>query len=392
MRFLVYFAVLLLALAGSARIGLFSLNRLVFGQQHDSDRMKWLLRLIPLALIGLMALWIPLYFRIENGEESRWGVAGGIWMAFSLLIGIYWIAERAWKHRHPRIVAGVHTHEPQIIKLRKAHIPYQFLRRLGAHNDIYDLEITSHDVFVHDLPPAFEGYRVAFMTDTHVASFMRRGFYREAVNQINARNVDLVLFGGDFVSWQRHIPLMSELLITGLESKDGMFAVLGNHDYWAGADEIIAALTAKGVRFVVNRSIPISRDGQFIRLVGIDEIYRGEPDLDAAYEHVDAGNVVLALSHHPDIITTMRGRRADLMLCGHTHGGQIRLPFFGAIVVPSKHEGRYAAGFFRQDRVLMYVSRGLGAIPPIRILCRPEVPIFTLRSALPQGEAVAVYE
>ena len=101
---------------------------------------------------------------------------------------------------------------------------------------------------------------------------------------------------------------------------------------------------------------------------------------------------MLALSHHPDIITKMRGRRADLMLCGHTHGGQIRLPFFGAIVVPSKREGRYAAGFFRQNRVLMYVSRGLGAIPPVRILCRPEVPVFTLRSALPEGEAVAVYE
>jgi hypothetical protein len=88
----------------------------------------------------------------------------------------------------------------------------------------------------------------------------------------------------------------------------------------------------------------------------------------------------------------MRGRRADLLVCGHTHGGQIRLPFFDAIVVPSKHEGRYAAGFFRQDQVLMYVSRGLGAIPPVRILCRPEVAVFTLRCALPAGETVAVYE
>jgi predicted MPP superfamily phosphohydrolase len=69
----------------------------------------------------------------------------------------------------------------------------------------------------------------------------------------------------------------------------------------------------------------------------------------------------------------------DLLVCGHTHGGQIRFPFFGAAVVPSKHEGRYASGFHRSGKVLMYVSRGIGAIPPLRILCKPEVATFTLR-------------
>jgi predicted MPP superfamily phosphohydrolase len=158
-----------------------------------------------------------------------------------------------------------------------------------------------------------------------------------------------------------------------------MYAVLGNHDYWANADGVIAAMTARGVRFVVNRSIAIRRGDDAIALAGIDEIYRGTPDINAAFERVDPTRPCIGLSHHPDIVDLLAERRIDLLVCGHTHGGQIRLPFFGALVVPSKHEGRYAAGFHRVGRVLMYVSRGIGSIPPLRILCKPEVATFVLR-------------
>jgi hypothetical protein len=137
-------------------------------------------------------------------------------------------------------------------------------------------------------------------------------------------------------------------------------------------------MESRGVQFVINRSLTI-RDS--LTILGIDEVYRGTPDVDAAFANVDPAKPILAVSHHPDIIGMLDGRRADLMLCGHTHGGQIRFPFFGAIVVPSKHEQRYASGFHRRGGVLLYVSRGIGAIPPLRILCKPEVATFTLRRA-----------
>jgi predicted MPP superfamily phosphohydrolase len=88
----------------------------------------------------------------------------------------------------------------------------------------------------------------------------------------------------------------------------------------------------------------------------------------------------LGVTHHPDMIADIKDRRIDLLVCGHTHGGQIRFPFFGSVVVPSRFEDRYAQGFHRVGRVLMYVSRGIGAIPPLRTLCRPEVATFTLRA------------
>jgi uncharacterized protein len=132
------------------------------------------------------------------------------------------------------------------------------------------------------------------------------------------------------------------------------------------------------VKFIINTSHTIRRSADELPVVGIDEVYRGEPDVDAAFAGVKRAPCI-GVTHHPDLIDLLDRRRIDLLVCGHTHGGQIRFPFFGAIVVPSRHEGRYAAGFHREGAVLMYVSRGIGAIPPVRILCRPEVATFTLR-------------
>lgn len=380
MRLAAYAVLAFLALAGNIRIGLFVLNRSVFGQKTEKNIMKWMLILIPPTLLLLSGLYYALYVSFREDHFTLRGYAGAVWLALTATTGAYWLVDRAYQNAHPKTVPGVRTRDSEVIRLRKAHVPFQWLRNLGAHNDLYDLEVTKHDVLVPDLPKEFEGYKIAFITDTHVASFMRRGFYREIVEQVNKNECDLVLFGGDFVTWQRHIPLMAELLMTDLRARDGIYAVLGNHDYWADADGVIAALTARGTRFLVNKSIKIRRGTAAIHLVGIDEVYRGKPDYVAAFGDVDKNRVCIAVSHHPDVVEKIRDRRVDLLVCGHTHGGQIRAPFFGAIVIPSKHEGMYDEGFFRAGGVLMYVSRGIGSIPPIRILCKPELAIFTLTS------------
>lgn len=396
-----YFVLLTLALVGDARVFFFVMNRVVFGShREEKPRFQWLLYAVPPLLLLLTLLFWPLHSWIrsladvgvvermtpERVDRAIGSVlltqVGAAWLLVAAAIGLYWIIDRArvlLRHRDP--VAGTRTLDSEVVKLRKAHIPFASLRKLGAHNDLYDLEITRHEVFVKDLPAAFEGYRIAFLTDTHVASFHRRAFFREVVARTMQFEPDLVLLGGDFVTFERHIPLMAELLLTGLEARDGVYAVLGNHDYWADADSVVAAMTARGVKFVVNRSIFLRRGDDTIALAGIDELYRGTPDVNAAFALVDPKIPCIALSHHPDIIGRLEDRRVDLLVCGHTHGGQIRFPYFGAVVVPSKHEARYASGFHRQGRVLMYVSRGIGAIPPLRILCKPEVATFVLRRA-----------
>jgi predicted MPP superfamily phosphohydrolase len=396
----VVFAILVvLALLGDARIFLYILNRLVFGGHRD-EHSPWtpLIFIVPPVLLGLTLLFRPVDDFIERMLETRlverftparfetidWSLLlaqiGGVWLIIAAGVGCVWILERIRVNAFGEVtLTGTRTLPPEVIRLRRAHVPFAWLRRLGAHNDVYDIEVTKHELFIDHLPEAFDGYRIAFLTDTHVAPIIRPAFYREAVAQATRFDPDLILLGGDFVSFNRHIALMAELLLTDLTARDGVFAILGNHDYWSKADEVQAAMEAHGVEFLTNRNVTIRRGTDRIQLLGVDELYRGTPDVGAAFEKVDPAVTTLAVSHHPDIIDLLRGRVVDLLVCGHTHGGQIRFPFFGAIVVPSAHEEEFASGFHRVGNVLMYVSRGLGSLPPLRILCRPEVATFVLR-------------
>jgi predicted MPP superfamily phosphohydrolase len=396
---IVFVFLVLLALLGDARIFLYILNRLVFGGHRD-EQSPWkpLIFIVPPLLLVLTLLFWPMNRWIERLlstnlvervapariEQIDWtpilGKIGASWLIVAAVVGGVWILERIRANSFGEVtLTGTRTLPPEVIRLRRAHIPFASIQRLGAHNDVYDIEITKHELFIDRLPEAFDGYRIAFLTDTHVAPIIRPMFYRNVVAQVGRFDPDLVLLGGDFVSFNRHIKLMAEVLLADLKARDGVRAVLGNHDYWSKGDEVQAAMEARGVEFVTNRSIAIRRGDAQLQLVGIDEIYRGTPDVDAAFAGVDAAHVTLGLSHHPDVIDLLGGRTLDLLVCGHTHGGQIRFPFFGAIVVPSRHEQEYAAGFHRVGNVLMYVSRGLGSLPPLRILCRPELATFVLR-------------
>ena len=373
----VFAVFVLFALLGDARIFLFIMNRVVFGS-HRQERSPWhfLMYTVPPLLLLLTSLfWIVPRWIDRPGEAPLLAAVGTVWLIVASAVGMSWVLDRIRVLAFPQPpLTGVREEPPQIIALRRAHIPFAFVRRLGAHNDVYDIEVTRHEIFIDDLQQAADGYRIAFLTDTHVASFMRRGFYREVAAQVQRFDPHLVLLGGDFVTWHRHIPLMAELLLSDLRARDGVFAVLGNHDYWAGAPDVQTAMEARGVRFLTNASVKLP-----LQIAGIDEMYRGTPDVDQAFAAIDPDRPCIGLSHHPDIIDLLGSHRLDLLLCGHTHGGQIRFPFFGAIVVPSRHEGEYAAGFHRVRNVLMYVSRGIGSIPPLRILCRPEVATFVLR-------------
>ena len=393
-----FYVFLPLALLGDLRILLFVMNRLVFGaHKKEETPWRWLIVVLAPLLLFLTALFWPLSMWIdrlatmrvvdfltpERIEKAMVSIAlaklGAAWLIVAASIGLFWLVDRIRVLSLAETpLAGTRTLPSEIIPLRSPHIPFAFLRRLGAHNDVYDIEVTRHEVFIDDLAPEFDEYRIAFLTDTHVASFMRRAFYRRCVEEVAKFAPDLVLLGGDFVTWKRHIPLLGDRLLDGLTARDGVFAVRGNHDYWAGIEQIESTMSRAGVQFLTNKNVTIRRGTSHLSLIGIDEVYRGNPDPAAAFNGLEPGPCI-TVSHHPDIIESIADRRVDLLLCGHTHGGQIRLPFFGAMVVPSKHEALYASGFHRLRSVLMYVSRGLGAVPPVRILCRPEVATFTLR-------------
>ncbi|WP_084048121.1 metallophosphoesterase [Deinococcus hopiensis] len=246
------------------------------------------------------------------------------------------------------------------------------------------------------LPGLRSPLRVAFLTDLHYGLYVYAGSVRAWVDAVNAERPDLVLFGGDFLDLPSGDdlppPLFAEL--ARLSAPLGKFGVWGNHDYdsfgqqavrWRGAQrddwlvrqqEAASAFAQAGVTILRNEGRSLRED---LHLGGVDDYWHGQIDVGAALKDA-GGRPTLLLSHNPDLLPDLP-RPVGLVLCGHTHGGQIRLPLVGAIHVPSKYGQRYAMGWVRgAHNTPAYVSRGLGMSGvPFRNLCTPEITLLTLK-------------
>lgn len=244
------------------------------------------------------------------------------------------------------------------------------------------------------LPGLRAPLRVAFLTDLHYGLYVFAGSVRAWVDAANAERPDLVLLGGDFLDLRPGTdptPLLAEL--ARLRAPLGVYGVWGNHDYdsfgrrasrrggrarpdWAQRRaDLTDAFARAGVQLLLNRGQAVRED---LWVGGVDDFLQGEADPGAALARAGA-RATLLLSHNPDLLPELPGP-AGLVLCGHTHGGQIRLPLIGAPVVPSRYGQRYALGWVRGAYgTPAYVSRGLGTSGvPLRNLCPPEVTVLTL--------------
>jgi predicted MPP superfamily phosphohydrolase len=262
------------------------------------------------------------------------------------------------------------------------------------------LAVERRDLKLARLPAGLEGLRIAHLSDFHLSRIVAPDYLAACVATAMAERPDLVLLTGDFVTRKpRRFVNVTEVL-EPLAAPLGVYAVLGNHDTVVGAHSVAAAVEASGARMLRNRHERITVNGADLWLAGIDcpqhEQYRlaDRPRcgwaqryrryLDQALRGIPADGFRLLLAHSPDVIRDAARLGVDLMLSGHTHGGQVRLPLLGATVVPSRYGHRYAAGEFHVDGTTLYVSRGLGTVRfAIRFLCRPELGIFTLRRGEP---------
>jgi predicted MPP superfamily phosphohydrolase len=256
------------------------------------------------------------------------------------------------------------------------------------------IEITRRDAFLSGLPAAFDGFRVAQLCDIHLDEFTEPFLLRDAVNHINRLNPDAVFLTGDFVTCEL-LPRKFAMgaawqcanLLNQLECPR-RYAILGNHDVMIGKIAVTEALKANGITVLNNTYLPIERAGGRIWLAGLDDVVQGNPDPDLAIpgsiRNLPHEPVVL-LCHEPDyadhLVTLAAGQAVALMLSGHTHGGQIRLPFIAPLALP--HLGRkYVEGWFRFGNLQLYVNRGIGTVGiPFRLNCPPEITLLTLRSA-----------
>jgi uncharacterized protein len=234
-------------------------------------------------------------------------------------------------------------------------------------------------VSLPNLPKPFEGTTVAFLSDVHHGPFVPRAYVRSIVEMTNALKPDLVLLGGDYCHHgpQYIAPVHEDL--GKLEARIGRFAVLGNHDHWDGYKESVEALEAAKIPLLRNAGVWVEKGLARLRIGGVADLWCDKPDVARALGDATDRDASIVLSHNPDVAETLRDPRVGLMLSGHTHGGQVVIPFYGAPCVPSSYGQKYLHGLVRGPSCDVFVSRGVGTIsPPVRLFCRPEVVLLTL--------------
>ncbi|MDH7490032.1 MAG: metallophosphoesterase [Anaerolineae bacterium] len=230
-----------------------------------------------------------------------------------------------------------------------------------------------------DVPPAFHGTRIAFLSDIHHGPFFSLKRVRRVVDIVNGLRPDIILLGGDYVHRDaRYIaPVFAEL--ARLRAPLGVFAVAGNHDDWEGIDETRAAMARAGIVNLDNRAAWITMGGDRIRIGGVGDLWEDAHEIAPTLDGVRESDFVILLSHNPDFAEQIQTDGIDLVLSGHTHGGQVTLFGLWATAVPSAYGQKYRSGFVRTEHTLAYVTTGVGTItPPVRFCARPEVVLITL--------------
>ena len=237
------------------------------------------------------------------------------------------------------------------------------------------------------LPRAFSGIRIAQLSDIHMGGWMNKDRFKEVADLITAQKPAMLLITGDFLighkfdeSSQQSLRDLVDILSPLAESIPS-FAVLGNHDYWTDANAIRAMLSSCNIKDLTNTVFSFTRDGESLQLCGVDDIWEGNVRLDDLVAQLPEHSAAILLAHEPDFADTSAPTgKFDLQLSGHSHGGQVVLPFLGAPILP--HLGwKYPSGLYKIGDMYQYTNRGVGmGRLPIRLNCPPEITIFHLES------------
>jgi len=254
----------------------------------------------------------------------------------------------------------------------------------------HEIDIVERPIPITNLPSSFHGYRIVQLSDIHLDEYTEPFFLERIVLRVNALNPDLVLLTGDFITHGSltfiaggHALRRCAEILTTLTAPL-RYAILGNHDVAFNAPLVIEALTTQGTPVLINQHLPVERNGDRLWLCGVDDPGTSHPNLDLAIPTKPDGPVLL-MAHEPDyadeVLAHPRGPLVDFMLAGHSHGGQIRLPFLGPLILPPMGE-KYPEGLYRFNRMQLYVNRGIGTVGlPFRLNCPPEITVITLNPA-----------
>ena len=250
-----------------------------------------------------------------------------------------------------------------------------FIERLHFQVNRYRIDLPR-------LPEAFDGFRILHLTDLHYGPYQGWNYIEKAVEKASGISCDIIALTGDYMH-KTHDPRKVRRMwkaLNRLKAPGGVFNVLGNHDHWAGHGLAMELLETSG-QSLRDKTTSLTRRGERIHLGGAGDFWEDHFEIAPVFRNIPKDEFRILLAHNPDSIDTIQGPPMDLILSGHTHGGQIVLPFFGAPKLPVKNK-IYSQGLIPTENGPVFISRGIGtAILPIRFNCPPEIAILELRKS-----------
>jgi len=248
----------------------------------------------------------------------------------------------------------------------------------AALSEPYMLTIEHKQIYLNRLPQAFDGFRVVQLSDVHHGPFSDRAQIERAVETANRLQPDIIALTGDYISKERHYAAPCAEMLGKLKARYGVYAVLGNHDHWTDAALITDLFRAEGITVLINEGMRFEQNGTAFWLAGVDDTMVGLEDISLALAGARKDEMKLLLAHNPIILRRAVRASVDLVLSGHTHGGQVAIRGERSTARPRK---RLLKGLWRQGNTQIYVNRGLGTVVlPIRYGCPPEISLLELRS------------
>ena len=245
------------------------------------------------------------------------------------------------------------------------------------------IEITSVHVRMPGMAPAFDGYRIAQISDLHLGDWLTPAQLAQVVRMVNGIGADLIAVTGDFIT--SHAPKHAQDLITtlrDLHALDGVTGILGNHDHWSSAAVIRSVIAESGMLDLDNAVHTLQRGSALLHIAGVDDIWERKDRLDDVLAAMPREGAAVLLAHEPDFAdTSAASGRFGLQISGHSHGGQIIAPFIGPLRLPL-YALKYPLGRYQIGQMTQYTNRGIGMLQPhVRLNCRPEITVYTLESA-----------
>jgi predicted MPP superfamily phosphohydrolase len=257
------------------------------------------------------------------------------------------------------------------------------------------IDIAQQALYLPRLEMEFEGYRIVQISDLHADDswhgniWMNRARVAEVVQVANEQVADAVVITGDFVTHIRKQTPETLAPLRALQTRDGVYAILGNHDHWSNPQVIRDLLRQYGIHDLSDSSHTLRRGKAQLHLVGLDDLWPVNSYIAPIWSHqarlqqilskVPTEGSAILLVHEPDFAEVAAATgRIDLQLSGHTHGGQIQLPMYGPLQVPPLGES-YPSGLYKIGKMVHYTNRGVGMVSPhVRFDCRPEISVFTI--------------